>query len=448
MERQTPRFDSLQDYIRSEDAHKELFDIKEQFDEALWCANLERLCVSARTSQKKNEDFYRNRIAEMRSLNGKTALINILNYKGLPKFCDYDCDGTIRKNYLRQGYYSWFSREIYRTLWNWQDLCETRDLEFKFATLRQFGASCYGNGMSMGPDTMNSFWITFSAYLILNHGDTYKWNNFKNTAMFRDGENGRQRDRAARIKELIESDDDYIGSKSITEFAGLVHTVGNMILVPARYNGYRGTHPCLKDYFDLSLDNLRHDWDGRHLLGEDEETRGRNFIHYINTFFLWEYVDEDYEAIPLCGSHKKQLMIQRETGRLYPKNALPVREEIDELCDNINVRIRRRSFFMIAMFRIAFGIAPGGKDAGLRYIYRGSCCEEWASWNVSGLYKKILYEVFLDGGSGSGGPDVCGRLYSGYGEVVERIREAAADTEDAWFVEEVFRELDEQNSRS
>lgn len=441
IQRQTPKYDSLRDYIKSEDDGKELFDIKEQFDEALWCANLERLIDSDRASRRNDEEFYRNRIAEMRPLNGNTALINILNYKGLPKFCDYDCDGTIRKNYLRQGYYSWFAREIYRTLWKWEDLCEVKDVEFRFATIRQFGPSCYGGGVSMGPDTMNSFWITFSAYLILNHSDIYKWNNFKNTVMFRDGENGRQRDRAGRIKELVENDKNHVGSDSVTEFAALVHTVGNMALVPARYNGYRGTHPCLKDYFDLSLDNLRHDWDGNHLFGTDDGTRESNFIQYVNTFFLWDYVDCNYEAVPLCTSHQKQFEIQRKTKELYPKNALPVREEIDELCENINVRIKRRSLFMIAMFRIVFGIDSKGKEAKLRYTYRGKYCDEWSDWNVSDIYKKIMQEVFLADDSGGKDARGCRKLYSGYEEVIARIREAAADTEDAWLVEDIMGAL-------
>lgn len=433
--RQTPKYDSLRDYIKSKEDNKELFDIKEQFDEALWCSNLERLIGSARASHSNNEDFYRSRINALRPLNGDTALINLLKYKSLPKFCDYDCDGTIRKDYLRQGFYSWFAREIYRTLWNWKDLCEVKSEDLRLATIRQFGDSCYEDGVRMGPDTMNSFWITFSAYLILNHGDLYKWNNFKNTVQFRDGENGRQRDRADRIRELIEKDKNHIGSRAVVEFAGLVHTLGNMSLVPARYNGYRGTNPCLKDYFDLSLDNLRHDWDGSHFLGKDEKARENSFIHYINTFFLWDYVDGHYETVPLCGSHKKQFEIQRESKKLYPKTALPVKEEIDDLCGSINFRIRRRSLFMIAMLRIVYGIDPDGEDVDLRYAYSGRYRGKWEDWNVSGIYKKIMEEVFLaDGGSKNGR----GKLYSGYAEVADRIREVVRETPDAQFVEDVL----------
>ena len=445
MKRQTPKYNSLRDYIKSEEKNKELFDLKEQFDEALWYAHLEELHNREEVLSGRDKAFYRKRLDELRSLSGDSALINFLKYKGLPKFCDFDCDGTTRKDYLKQGYYSWFPREIYRTLWNWKDLCRVEDVEFKYATIRQFGLSCYEHEIKMGPDTMNSFWITFSAYLISHYRDTYKWNNFKNTVFFRDGENGKQRNRADRIKELIEADEKYIRSDEIREFAELTHTVGNLVLVPAGYNGYRGTQPCIKDYFDLSLANLVHGWDGTRYLGEDVEARKQNFIKYINTFFLWDYVDENYEVLPLCESHKKQMEMQRETGRLEAKGVLPEKEEIDNLCKNINDKIRRRSLFMIVMLRIALGINADGKDATLRYTYDGKHHDEWADWKVSGVYKKIMGEIFSqeDIDDLSGAENI---LYSGYDEVIEKIRDAVENTEDDEFVNGIVEELQEKLS--
>ena len=427
MKRQTPKYNSLQDYIKSEEKNKESFDLKEQFDEALWYARLEELYNREEVSCGRDKAFYRKRLDELRSLSGDSALINFLKYKGLPKFCDFDCDGTIRKDYLRQGYYSWFPREIYRTLWNWKDLCREYE-EFKYATVRQFGHSCYELDIKMGPDTMNSFWITFSAYLISHYRDTYRWNNFKNTVFFRDGENGKQRNRADRIKELVEADENYIRSDMIKEFAGLTHTVGNLVLVPAGYNGYRGTQPCIKDYFDLSLANLVNGWDGTHYLGKDYQARRRNFIKYINTFFLWDYIDENYEVLPLCESHKKQIEMQRKTGRLEAKGVLPEKDEIDKLCKNINDRIRKRSLFMIAMLRIALGIDLDGKDVTLRYTYDGKYCDEWAEWKVSGVYKKIMEEVFLED-----------RIYAGGSyEVIKSIKDVTAGNKDEGFISNIL----------
>ena len=431
MNRQTPKYNSLRDYVKSEEINKESFDIKEQFDEALWYAHLKELYNRKEIVCGRDKAFYEGRINELRSLNGDSALINFLKYKGLPKFCDFDCDGTVRKNYLKQGYYSWFPREIYRTLWNWQDLCRTVDVEFKFYTIKQFGQSCYKGEIQMGPDTMNSFWITFSAYLITNYNDTYRWNNFKNTVFFKDGDNGRQRDRADRIKALIETDENYIHSEKINEFAKWTNTVGNLVLVPAGYNGSRGTQPCIKDYFDLSLENLLRGWDENCYLGEDSKTRKQNFIKYINTFFLWDYVDKKYEPVPLCESHQKQMEMQRETGQLEAKGVLPEKEEIDNLCSNINIRIQSRGLFVIAMLRIAMGIGIDGKDVELEYTYDGKFCDVWADWNVSGVYKKIMEEVFL-----------AEQIYEGgYDEVIDVIREKTVENPDEGFVSDILRQV-------
>ena len=432
MGRQAPKYNSLRDYIRYEE-NKELFDIKEQFDEALWHAHLERLYNREEVSCGRDKAFYEKRMSELKSLCGDSPLINFLDYKGLPKFCDFDCDGTVRKNYLKQGFYSWFPREIFRTLWNWKDLCRVKDVEFKFATIKQFALSCYDCEMQMGPDTMNSFWITFSAYLISNYSDTYRWNNFKNTVFFKEGENGKQRDRADRIKALIQENENYICSEPVQEFAALTHTVGNLVLVPAGYNGYRGTQPCIKDYFDLSLDNLVHVWDENRYLGETDEVRSRNYIKYINTFFLWDYIDENYEPIPLCESHKKQMEVQRERGKLEAKGVLPPIEEIDDLCSNINDRILKRSRFVIAMLRIAMGIDSNGNDVEAAYTYDGKYRGEWAEWNVTEIYKKMMEEVFLTERKYTGG----------YDEVISAIREICTGNPDERFVSNVLDEIKE-----
>lgn len=428
MERQTPKYESLRAYMKSAEKRKELFDIKEQFDEALWYKYLKELSERKEVRCGRDKAFYGERIDSLRPLTGGTPLTNFLLYKGLPKFCDFDCDGTVRKDYLKQGYYSWFPREIYRTLWYWRDLCRVKDVPFPYATVRQFADSCYDDGIRMGPDTMNSFWITFSLYLISHYGQTYKWNNFKNTVFFQEGENGRQRNRADRIKELIEADENYIGSAGLKEFAKMTHTVGNLVLVPAGYNGYRGTQPCIKDYFDLSLENLIHVRDGKRYLGEEQAVRRKNFIKYINTFFLWDYVDGEYEVLPLCASHAVQMETQRRTGRLEARGVLPRIDEIDGLCAEINGKIYRRGLFVVAMLRIAMGIGPDGTDAALRYTYEGRYKDGWASWSVSGVYKKIMEEVFLQNTMYAGG----------YREVDELIRKAAEGNPDEKFVTDIM----------
>lgn len=430
MNRQTPRYESIRDYMKSVGQRQEEFDIKEEFDEELWGRHLERLYHREEVSPERGTAFYRERLEQLCRIVGSSPVVNYLKYKSLPKFCDFDCDGTVRKDYLKQGFYSWFPREIYRILWNWKDLCRVQDVDFKHRTIKQFGPSCYMQDKLMGPDTINSFWITFSAYLILKYPETYRWNNFKNTVFFREGENGRQRDRSRRIIELIEADADYVASADLQALAAWTHTLGNMTLVPARFNGYRGTQPCIKDYFDLSLDNLANGWDGSRYLGAGEE-RTAGFVQYVNTFFLWDYVDEAYAAIPLCASHAEQIARQHKTGRLEARGVLPREDEIDGLCRTVNEKIRRRGIFMAAMLRLALGIGADGEDVRTAYVYDGSYREQWADWNVSGIYKKLMEEVFL----------VRQRYADGYRGAAEAIVECVRGSADEAFVYQVMDEV-------
>ena len=125
--------------------------------------------------------------------------------------------------------------------------------------------------------------------------------------------------------------------KELIQFIELCHTPGNLVLVPAEYNGYRGGKPYIRDYSDLSLDNLKYSRDGRYFLGEDDEDGKRSFHKYINIFFLWDSVDENYDAVPLCESHSKKLeTYMRQNVEPDAELVLPRKEEIDDLCRNIN----------------------------------------------------------------------------------------------------------------
>lgn len=342
MKRQRPKYNSLLEYISSVERSKELFDLKEQFDEEHWHKHLEKLYTGEVSSRRRDKSFYKRTMDELGTLNNNSALINFLAYKGLPEYCDFDCDGTVSGDYYKQGYYSWFMREIYRILWNWQDLCGT-DEEFKNMPIKRFAKSCYEN-IDMGPDTMNSFWTTFCAYLVSFLGDTYQWNKFKNTFLFKDGENEGQRERALRLKHDIENQsEERINNENIITFAQLTHTMGNMVLVPAGYNSYRGTKNYLKDYFDLSLDNLLYSWDYNNYLGKEDAKRRWKFKKYVNVFFLWDYVDNAYNVSPLCNSHREKM--QKRT--LNHTFVLPEKNEIDHLCSEVNQRIKRRCLFIL-----------------------------------------------------------------------------------------------------
>lgn len=391
MKRQTPKYNSLYEYVKSEEKGKELFDLKEQFNEELWCQ-------------------------QHSIVNHGSAVANFLAYKGLPEFCDFDCDGTVGDDYYKQGYCSWLMREIYRTLWNWQDYCQSDEDKFMNMPIKRFAESCYGD-MQMGPETMNSFWITFSRYLTSFFNETYKW---RNTFLFRYGENGSQEKRALRLMQDIESGrENRIDNENIMTFAHMTHTIGNMLLVPAGYNGYRGTKSYLKDYFDLSLDNLVNSWDGNSYLGTEDKDRQQKFKKYINTFFLYDYVnkvDETYQVLPLCESHGQKLMMKEKQNSQY---VLPEKSEIDHLCSEINNCIKRRGLFMAAMLKIALGRNYDGKS---EYEYQGIYQEEWEKWNVTGIYKRFMEEIFLKE-----------EVYAGYGDVIGRMKTVAEEmSEKAW----------------
>lgn len=402
--RQIPKFSSVQEFITSSICREE-YDIKQQFDEDLWCSHLESLYLGEEKTRRKDKNYYKKILEEIKSLNGSDPLLNFLQYKGLPEFCDFDCDGTITQDGYKQGYYSWFVREIYRILWNWNDLDVHHDLSCKYENqiIRKFATSVYGDLM-MGPDTMNSFWITFSAYLVNNFPDAYKWNPYKNTFLFKQKENGNQIERALKLKEMIEIGEEQRIVEDIRLFSLLTHTIGNMILVPARYNGYRGTQDFLKDYFDLSLDNLVKPRDGNVYFGNVDDTREEKYVKYVNVFFLWDYVDENYRVLPLCESHIEWM---KGTGKDV-ENVLPHPKKESELCKKINRLIRRRSVFMIAMLEIAIGDNSYSK------------LHEHTGWNVSDNYRRIVEKVFMNST----------KRYKGYEDVFLAIKNVLYEEKD------------------
>lgn len=133
------------------------------------------------------------------------------------------------------------------------------------------------------------------------------------------------------------------------EFARSVSCIGNFVLVPDKYNGKRG-RSAMKDYWDLSLENLRLDENKKRWVEIKVETLP--FEQYINLFFLWDYVDKDYHVVPLFSKHK-ELLPGDNSLLLTREKVLPSSEtEIKEFMNNVNVRIRRRGIFMCAMLRI------------------------------------------------------------------------------------------------
>lgn len=313
--------------------------------------------------------------------------------ESINKFVYFDCDNSNDTCAL--------TKEIYYYLWGWK----------KYKGKSNFGDSLvWGKDSAMGGDTMNSFATTMIQYFKMLFLDP----NI-NSVM--------------ECKNLYdENKEDFIDSfknsfKSIIEFekfAKYVSCIGNFVLVPAGFNGYRGTHSCLKDYWDLSLDYLLYAKRSWLECEEKSVKRNKGFKQYINTFFLWDYVEstkDNYEVKDLFPSHKEKLGGTRPLSneKIYPIE----REEYSKFFNNVNKCIRRRGQFMVEMLRIATSDEEGKRD-DTEY-------PEWKEWNVTEIYKKIMKEVFL-----------ADTAYPGYKEVVEKIEKTVAGYA---YVQDILEEL-------
>ena len=177
-----------------------------------------------------------------------------------------------------------------------------------------------------GGDTMNSFAYTFGQFGA---------NNLRPSAK---KTYERQYEGSHDVKEI---------QNIFSEYACRVSCIGNFCLVPLGYNGYRGNaENPFKDYWDLSLNNLKYNKDHRDWLGRV----GMSFQQYIHIFFLWDYVNKDFHVLPLCQSHTGMLGLCAP----YPyQSPYPKGTEFREFTSNANIRILRRGIFMAAMLRIA-----------------------------------------------------------------------------------------------
>lgn len=279
-----------------------------------------------------------------------------------------DCDGWDGKCSL--------AVDLYETLWGWKE-GEQRRGSSLFRTVKPFGA--------LGGDTLNSVQTTLNEYLkALNEEKEIYRQHLKNNTSTRFCLQLYCLYGKDFIKQLAEKEE-------LVRLIQLTHTMGNLGLVPAGYNGARGSAKKIQDYSDLSLYNLLHNCDGMSgkYFGEDEETRKHNFARYINFSFLWDSVEKrsnTYEVRPLCDSHEMKMHVWDLMGTWTSENVLPKKEELEQLCRNINSRIIRRGLFMEAMLKIAVGFPQ--------------------------VYKKLAQEIFLTE-----------QIYDGYGEVIEAVRE-------------------------
>lgn len=296
----------------------------------------------------------------------------------------FDCDGSkIYRGHNKQGFYCGLIREVYRTLWNWNDLLESKDDndDNKICRVAQ-SVYCKENNKEietiMQPETMNSGWVTFALYCSELDKTNFKWS--KQTLKFVNNDPGNYTD---RLNKLIDGmNNDFLKNKQgynqLKLFMRNCGCIGNFTLTEDGKNIFR-----YFDYWDLKLNDFY-----------------KNEPKYINTFFHWDYmqaVDEkEYIFKPLFKRHSKN------EGSLLPQQQ---QGDFEELFKNMNAYIERRGIFMVAMLRIAT-LSTQDKDYEIRTdnIFPG--------WNVSKIYKIIMKEVFLKN-----------KIYNGYNHVIKSIEE-------------------------
>lgn len=272
------------------------------------------------------------------------------NLSNAEKFCLHslniygdipDCDGSDGRNAL--------TLDVYKKLWNWEKgyyssgVISTPNFQGEF-----------------GGDTMNSMQTTFNAlmgYALSKSENSNLRQCQKNNYSFMD---------CLQIycnypKELLlelQKEPDFI------RFADLYHTIGNMVLVPRRFNSgrYRKTF----DFWDSSLVWLKNDGFsyGNQLLFDK-----RNFTKYINYFYLWDYVESvngEYRVKPLFNSHSNI-----ENGNV--DNSLPwtnisneqaLKQFLKNACENIS----KRGFFMSILMRLRGADNPKLKEISDEYF--------------------------------------------------------------------------------
>lgn len=291
--------------------------------------------------------------------------------------------------------------DVYETLWDWK----TNDKEVdgtSVGKIDEFGI--------FGGDTMNSVQTTMG-YCLMKLKTKSEHKKCYIDKVKRGYSIGACLQLYCTFPEKFKSD-----LKELETYIDAYHTIGNFVLVPAYFNRYRGFHGYIRDYWDKSLKELCEKGFSSKKDYLFVDFRKDQYPKYINTFFLWDYVDS--EGTPKFISPNSSLEIEKTTSFLKETTKL----------------IKRRGCFMVAMLRIALGInADGSKNESYKMSK--------TTWEVSEVYEKIMKEVFSE--------DT--KIYSGYlGKegVIENIRNVLEDEDignpDKEFAKKILNELENQ----
>lgn len=324
-------YDRIETFVKNEEKPYEYCLDFEYGNSAYEALNpIERYLAYKSTGVKVDKDKQNLSNAE------KFCLHSLNIYGDIP-----DCDGSDGRNAL--------TLDVYKKLWNWEKgyyssgVISTPNFQGEF-----------------GGDTMNSMQTTFNALMgyALSKSENSNLRQYqKNNYSFMD---------CLQIycnypKELLfelQKEPDFI------RFADLYHTIGNMVLVPRRFNS--GRYGKTFDFWDSSLVWLKNDGFsyGNQLLFDK-----RNFTKYINYFYLWDYVESvngEYRVKPLFNSHSNI-----ENGNV--DNSLPwtnisneqaLKQFLKNACENIS----KRGFFMSILMRLRSADNPKLKEISDEYF--------------------------------------------------------------------------------
>ena len=256
------------------------------------------------------------------------------NYSSAERFCvnsktTYgdipDCDGSDGGNLL--------TLDVYKNLWNFQKGY------YAFGEIN----TPYLKG-EFGGDTMNSMQTTF---------------NYVMKTILEKPENdilSEYRKRYYSFMECLNVYCDYpkhminelSKEQEFIRFVDLYHTIGNMVLVPRRFNS--GRYAKTFDFWDSSLVWLKKDG---FAYGENQIFDKRDFIKYINYFYLWDYVEcvnGEYRVKPLFDSHKNIENGSKDNSELWTN--IESKQDLKQFLNSACTNIERRGIFMTALLRL------------------------------------------------------------------------------------------------
>lgn len=274
-------------------------------------------CVKNLLDENPNPELYDLKFEKPYSL--ESNMERVLAYKF--SHDGFDCDGSGEGN---ERDLCGLIREVYRILWGWND----KEGDGK---VKRYAPCCISGEILFGPETMNSFWTSFGAYMnnpqLIKTGK-YEWK--RNTVLFSENKKMSKNEREKKIFDEAPGDVEKSSDKdNLKEFAQMVGCLGNMTLT------FKGNNQKIaNDYWDIKLD--------KQILRKNDRGIGiKN--KFINLFFQWDYVyvkDGAYCFKPFYNGHSE--------NNSFPSEV----ENLESYFDKVNKYILRRGIFMVAMLRI------------------------------------------------------------------------------------------------